>query len=168
VGARFHGPQWLGCTSLTSVTIPNSVTHIGYDAFAHCTSLTAFYFKGNTPSLFGDEDEDEDEYVFTSSDKSSVYYMPETTGWESTFGGRPAVLWNPQFLSDASFGVRAGQFGFTITGPSGLVIVVEASADLANPVWSPVGTNTLTDGSSYFSDPQWTNYPSRFYRLRSP
>jgi hypothetical protein len=26
---------------------------------------------------------------------------------------------------------------------------------------------TLTGGSSYFSDPDWTNYPGRFYRLRS-
>ena len=85
------------------------------------------------------------------------------------FGGRPAVLWNPQVLaSDASFGVRAGQFGFTITGTSGLVIVVEASADLANPIWTPVGTNTLTGGSSSFSDPQSVNHPARFYRIRSP
>ena len=95
--------------------------------------------------------------------------MAGLRGWDSMFGGRPAVLWNPQVLSsDASFGVRAGQFGFTIIGTSGLVVVVEASADLANPVWTPVGTNTLTGGSSYFSDPQWTNYPSRFYRLRAP
>ena len=48
------------------------------------------------------------------------------------------------------------------------MVVVEASTDLAQPLWAPVGTNTLTDGSSYFSDPQWTNYPGRFYRLRSP
>jgi hypothetical protein len=47
-------------------------------------------------------------------------------------------------------------------------VVVEASTNLANPVWSPVGTNTLTGGASYFSDPRWTNYPARFYRLRSP
>jgi hypothetical protein len=44
--------------------------------------------------------------------------------------------------------------------------VVEASTDLIN--WQPVQTNTLTSGSVYFSDPQWTNYPGRFYRLRSP
>jgi hypothetical protein len=36
-----------------------------------------------------------------------------------------------------------------------------------------LSTNTLntfvgTNGTSYFSDPQWTNYPGRFYRLRSP
>ena len=30
------------------------------------------------------------------------------------------------------------------------------------------GTITRTGGSSYFSDPDWTNYPSRFYRLRGP
>ena len=46
--------------------------------------------------------------------------------------------------------------------------VVEACADLPHPDWAPLATNTLTGGSSHFSDPQWTNYPSRYYRLRSP
>jgi len=45
---------------------------------------------------------------------------------------------------------------------------VEACTDLANPAWSPVSTNILSGGWSYFSDPQWTNHPRRFYRLRSP
>jgi hypothetical protein len=50
---------------------------------------------------------------------------------------------------------------------------VEAATNLSNPVWSPVSTNALntfigTNGSSYFSDPQWTNYPAAFYRFRSP
>jgi hypothetical protein len=45
---------------------------------------------------------------------------------------------------------------------------VEACTDLANPAWSPVATNTLTGGWSYFSDPQWTSYTRRFCRLRSP
>jgi hypothetical protein len=44
--------------------------------------------------------------------------------------------------------------------------VVEASTTLANPVWSPVSTNTLTDGWFYFSDPHWMDYPARFYRVR--
>jgi hypothetical protein len=46
--------------------------------------------------------------------------------------------------------------------------VVEASTTLANATWSPISTSTLISGSSYFTDPQWTNYPTRFYRLRSP
>ena len=98
-----------------------------------------------------------------------ITYLPGTTGWGTTFAGRPAVLSNPRVrTSDASFGVRTNRFGFTITGASNLVIVVEASTNLANPAWILVGTNTLTGGASYFSDPQWTNHPARFYRLRSP
>jgi hypothetical protein len=79
------------------------------------------------------------------------------------------MLWNPQVqTADSSFGVRTNRFGFNITGTAGLVIVVEVCTNLTNPIWSPVGTNSLTAGSSYFSEPCWTNYPGRFYRLRSP
>ncbi len=67
-----------------------------------------------------------------------------------------------------SFGVRTNQFGFNITGTSGLAVVVEACTNLANPMWFPLQTNTLTGDSFYFSDPEWTNYPARLYRLRSP
>ena len=35
-----------GCTSLTSVTIPNSVTSIGYSAFENCTSLEFVNYNG--------------------------------------------------------------------------------------------------------------------------
>ena len=150
-----------GCTSLTRVTIPNSVTSIGNEAFASCTSLTSVYFQGNAPSAGSG--------VFGGANSAIIYYLPETRGWGASFAGRPTMLWNPTVpISDPSFGVRAGQFGFNIAGTSGLVIVVEAATNLANPVWTPVGTNTLTGGSSYFSDPQWTNHPARFYRLRSP
>ena len=69
--------------------------------------------------------------------------------------------------TDGNFGVRTNRFGFSISGASASV-VIEACTNLANPVWQPVATNTLTGGTSYFSDPQWTNYPGRFYRIRSP
>ena len=79
------------------------------------------------------------------------------------------MLWNPQVQArTATFGVRTNRFGFTITGTSNLVIVVEACTNLANPVWSPLQTNTLSGDSFYFSDPQWKNYRARLYRLRSP
>jgi hypothetical protein len=78
------------------------------------------------------------------------------------------VLWLPQVqTSGTSFGVQTNQFGFNITWANGETVVIEACTDLSNPAWQPVQTNTLTDGSSYFGDPQWTNYPGRFYRLRS-
>jgi uncharacterized delta-60 repeat protein len=77
-----------------------------------------------------------------------------------------SVIYYPPTI--VSFGVRTNQFGFNINWASGMVVVVEACTNLAHPIWSPVGTNTLISGSSYFSDPAWTNYPGRFYRLRSP
>jgi hypothetical protein len=136
-------------------------------AFEFCYGLTGVYFKGNAPSIGS--------YVFSDCPET-VYYLPETTGWENfaQLTGLPTVLWNPQTqTSDASFGVQMNQFGFNITGSSNLVIVVEACTNLANSVWTPIGTNTLntfigTNGTSYFNDPHWTNYPGRFYRLRSP
>jgi hypothetical protein len=148
----------LECSSLINVTIGNSVTNIGNYAFADCGSLAGVYFQGNAPSL--------GRFVFQSDPNSVyVYYLPGTTGWGSTFGGLPTVLWNPQAQNPV---VRANQFGFTIAGTTNLTVVVEACTNLVNPIWSPVGTNTLVGGSSNFSDSQWTNDPARFYRLRSP
>jgi hypothetical protein len=150
------------CISLASVTIPQSVTNIEWLAFSQCTNLTSLYFLGNAPNL-GDGD------VFSSDNHAIVYYLPGTTGWGSTIAGRPTALWNPSIqTTNASFGARTNRFGFTITGTTNIPIVVEASVDLATASWTPLQTCTLTNGSIYFSDPQWTNYPARFYRLRSP
>jgi hypothetical protein len=140
-----------------SVTLPNSVTSIGSYAFSDCANLIGVYFQGNAPSLGS--------YAFLGANNVSVYYVPGTTGWDQWVSPPPAVLWNPQAQT---IGVRTNQFGFNITGSSNLVVVAEACTNLAHPVWSPVGTSTLTSGSSYFSDPQWTNYPTRLYRIRSP
>ncbi|HWY32809.1 MAG TPA: hypothetical protein VNX46_18740 [Candidatus Acidoferrum sp.] len=64
--------------------------------------------------------------------------------------------------------MQSNGFGFNINWASGQTVVVEACTNLANTSWLPVQTNMLSGGSFYFSDPQWTNYPARFYRLRSP
>jgi hypothetical protein len=187
------GEAAFGLTSLTSVTIPGSVTSIGYGAFSGCSSLanatidngvtsigefafegddslTSVYFTGNAPTPTNDSTVFSGSYGYT--DPATVYYLPGTTGWGSTFDSRPTAPWflpNPQILNhSAGFGVQSGGFGFTISWATNTSVVVQAATNLANPVWIPVSTNTLTGGTSYFSDPQWTNYPARFYRLRSP
>ena len=147
-----------------SYMIPNSVTSIAGWAFAGCTSLTGVYFQGNAPSA--------DSTVFSGDNNATVYYLPGTTGWSdfSANTGLSVALWflpNPLILNN-SFGVKTNLFGFIISWATNVPVVVEASTNLANPAWIPLATNTLIGGSSFFSDPQWTNYPARFYRLRSP
>jgi hypothetical protein len=153
-----------GCTSLTNVTIGNGVTSVGPSAFQDCTSLTGVYFQGNAPSLGSS--------VFDGATNAIVHYLPGTTGWDTVFGGLPTTWWflpNPLILPNGpGFGIQTDRFGFIISWATNVPVVVEACTSLVTPTWSSISTNTLSSGSSYFSDPQWTNYPARLYRLRSP
>lgn len=150
------------CPSLTNVTIGEGVTKMGYMTFYYCTSLTNVYFRGSPPTVELDQ-------LFYRNQHATVYYLPGTTGWGATFGGRPTALWRPKMLTgDASFGVRTNQFGFNISWAGGMTVAVEASTNLTNPVWTSLQTNVFTVDTLYFGDPQWMNYPMRFYRLRWP
>jgi hypothetical protein len=152
------------CTRLPSVTIPASVTSIEEYAFTWCTDLRGVYFEGNAPQLAS--------YVFYAADRATVYYLPGTTGWGPTFADRPTALWHlpyPVILDlPPSFGVKTNAFAFIISWATNADVAVEACTNLTNPVWRAVSTNTLTDGWCSFRDRGWTNYPARFYRLRSP
>ena len=173
-----------GCTSLTNITIPDSVTYIGnsafedctslatvtlgtgvtdirHEAFSSCSSLTGVYFRGDAPCIAND--------AFDDDDNATVYYLAGTRGWGRRFGGLPAVLWGgPVTATAAGIGVRGHRFGFNVAGTTNIPIVVEACTDPTRPHWTAVGTCNLTNGLIYFSDPAWTSYPARFYRLRAP
>ncbi len=56
-----------GCSGLTSITIPSSVTSIGYDAFENCTAMTKIYIPSSV----------------TTISASSYSYSP-FYGWNST------------------------------------------------------------------------------------
>jgi hypothetical protein len=161
---------FFNCFSLPSVTIPNSVTSIGVAAFRYCSSLTRVYFQGNAPTaptgpsalqiMFGD---------FPGS--FVLFYLPGTTGW-ADFANEgvltaPWTLPYPLVLQN-TIGIQSNRFGFTVSWATNRSVIVEASVDWAKNTWTPLATNVLNNGVVNFRDQQWTNYPRRFYRVRSP
>ena len=149
------------CPSLLSITIPAGITNIGAAAFATWGPLSAVYFKGNAPSFVID--------LFAANFNVTNYYLPGTTNWGTTYAARPTALWRAKVQSSgAGFGVRSNRFGFNVLWASGMRVVIDGCSSLANPVWTPLQTNTLITDTFYFSDPNWTNYPTRLYRIRSP
>ena len=55
-------------------------------AFGGCTSDQCL-LSGQRPKDYP--------YLFGFGSHATVYYLPGTTGWGTTFGGRPTVLWDP-------------------------------------------------------------------------
>ena len=154
---------FVGCSSLTNVIIPVSVTFIGDQAFRYCYQLATVYFQGDAPAI------ESTPWTVFDQDTNIVYYLPGTSGWDSTYCDRPTLLWTPQLLaSDVAFGIRTNQFRFEVNWASGRNAVVETTTNLNGGNWIPLQTNTLANGLFYFSDPTWSNYPVRFYRVTSP
>ena len=168
------------CYSLTSIALPNTVTFlgnsvfyddfnlasafmgsgltsVGFGVFDNCYNMAGVYFAGNAPAMNSD--------VFDGDNTTTVYYLPEATGWGGTFDGLPTALWLPQIVSGA---VRTNQFSFYVDWAGGENVVVEGCTNLLHPVWSPLQTNLLTGNSWYFSDAHSASYPRRFYRAVSP
>jgi hypothetical protein len=126
--------QW--CTNLTSVTIGSGVTDIGFAAFYNCTSLAVLHFGGNAPSLGG--------CVFLGDNQATVYYLPGTAGWGTTFGGLPTTLWTQVPT------IQASPQSQTAEAASAVGLRVQASSPL--PLfyfWYLNATSLLSSGTNW-------------------
>ncbi len=63
------------CFSLTSITIPNSVTNIGHWAFYGCTSIESIFCYSNTPPSI--------EYNSSFSQYNATLYVPSSTPYQN-------------------------------------------------------------------------------------
>jgi hypothetical protein len=64
-------------------------------------------------------------------------------------------------------GVGGVLFNFTVSWATNTSVIIQACTNLANPVWTSIATNALSNGVANFSDSKLTNSPSRFYRACS-
>ena len=153
-----------GCSNLLNIKISASVTNICAEAFFRCDAVVGYYFSSDSPpSLTGSG------WLYYGTN-AVVYRLSDATGWPAVpapWGGQPTALWLPKVADDECLGVQEGQFGFNVDWADSKTVVVEACTNLFATNWVTVATNTLTNGTAYFHDPQWTNIPGRFYRLRS-
>jgi len=111
--------------------------------------------------------------MFVSTTGNNSIIEITSGGAQSTFasgldGPQGLAFPPPPALQAVGASIQANQFGFTLVGSNNATTIVEACTNLACGIWSSLTTNTLTNGSWYFSDPKWTNFPSRYYRLHSP
>ena len=151
---------------LTNVAIAASVTNIGL-AFNYCYHLTNVFFQGSPPP--GYVGAFASVYKNMIYDNAAVFCLPGASGWGSTFDSLPVVPWNPLIQTGGSgFGVQTNHFGFNITGTVNIPIMVEACTNLVGPVWTPLQSLKLTNGSVYFSEPLPPSTPGRYYRISSP
>ncbi len=94
---------------------------------------------------------------------------PASATMNGNIGETASFLPVPVFQTiNTRFGSTDNAFGFTITGTTNIIIVIEACTNLIQPAWLPLQTNVLTNTVLKFSDPQWTNYHDRFYRFLVP
>lgn len=85
---KIRSYAFYNCTSLSSVTIPNSVTFMGDSVFYNCTSLTSVTVKLSSPPSLGTD-------AFSNTNQSLVIYVPSgsvenykaASGW-ATYASR--------------------------------------------------------------------------------
>lgn len=144
------------CASLQSIVLGSGVKSIGDVALGYCPALRSVLFKGNAPILSGATGQ-----VFESSTNVTVLILPGTTGWGSTFAGRPTMFFVPQ---SALASVSGNTFNFAWTGTGSIPMNVQRRGSLSDGNWSAIATNIA---SGFFSD---TNAPvdGSFYRAVLP
>jgi hypothetical protein len=101
------GISAFGYCGVNSIVIPASVYEIGENAFENCGYLQGAFFEGNAPY--------DDSTAFTGDHAATAYYLPGTSGWNSSFGGIPTALWVPSVI----FTYTTNNGTITITGYKG-------------------------------------------------
>ena len=147
-------------TPVVSVILPASIEALETGAFSDASALQRLFFAGNAPSAAPNA---------LAGSTATVYYLPGKNGWSASFGGRPALLWNPAPAPGAGFGFQGGIFGFMLTGTPLIPVHVQATTNLTSAVWSSVTNAELNAvGTLHVRDPGSPAHAERYYRFVWP
>jgi hypothetical protein len=104
----------------------------------------------------------------TFSAVSNITYQIAVDGFNGAAGSVTLNLLMPGSILSLSNPVRAGDgfFHFTITGPAGQVLRIDATTDFLS--WTPLATVTNVTGTMEFVDTTSTSFSHRFYRVVVP
>ena len=116
-----------GCTSLTMVTIPDSVTSIGYEAFYNCTGLTSLTIPDSITSIGG--------FAFSDCTGLTSVTIPNSV---TSIGG--SAFSNCNSLTDVWYsGAKIDR---------ALIVIGTANDPLANATWH---YETIAENGHYYS-----------------
>ena len=121
--------------------------------------FTPFSAQGNEVPLLAVPLYDGKRFVVVATLSAGGFTPTNNAGIYGAF--IPASTAPPQFGPGASYGNQ--QFSLTLTGTPGINYAVQMNTNLALSNWTPVVTNSSTNGTFSFTDTQATN-KSRFYR----
>jgi hypothetical protein len=128
-------------TRLINVRIPASLTTLSSQAFYGCSALMGAYFDGNPPASVGAN-------VFFNANNSLVYYLASTTGWGSTFAGRPTMLWDPNAPPEPAypFNYVISSAVATITAYTGTTGIVTIPSIIGGRTVASIANNAFANG----------------------
>ena len=138
-----------GCTSLTSVHIPESVTSIGDSAFYGCTSLTSIYIPESVTSI-GDA-------FYGCTSLTSVYIPESVTSIEGGILGECTSLTSVYIPKGVTSIENSAFYGCTsltsVYIPEGVTTIGDGAFKNCTSLTSihiPEGVTTIGDASSWY------------------
>lgn len=154
-GTSIDSYAFMGCSGLTSVTIPSSVTSIGYCAFSGCTNLRTVYY-GGTKAQWGNISKGENNGDLIYATRVYVDGTKENTETGTSFDDAITLLPGCRYTVNITTGGQVVYFKFVPT--RSVYYCIESSMGY------PGKQGTLYDSSrSYLRSDNGYSYGSNYY-----
>ena len=160
-GESIAASAFSGCTSLTSINIPDSVTSIGEYAFQNCTALTIYCEAASKPSGWNRTWNYSDCPVVWDcnntdvADDGNIYYVAESGVRYALNGGAASIVRQSQGLSGAieiPAGITYNDVVYNVTSIGDYAFRNCTSLEIINFQGTKAQWNAISKGTSWNSN----------------